>query len=51
MKENLKLMFLLVNKISQSLNTKNSLDAGIQDKKHEYLDSGQICLMIIELNA
>ena len=30
---------------------RNSLDAGIQDKKHEYLDSGQICLMIIELNA
>ena len=27
---------------------KNSLDAGIQDKKHEYLDSGQIWLTITE---
>ena len=29
----------------------NYLDAGIQDKKHEYLDSGQICVTIIELDA
>ena len=27
---------------------KNSLDAGIQDTKHEYLDSGQIWLTVTE---
>ena len=27
---------------------KNSLDAGIQDTKHEYLDSGQIWMMVTE---
>ena len=33
------------------IHKENSLDAGIQDKKHEYLDSGQICITIIELDA